>query len=165
MKTSGYAWWTAALVLALTAGGGLGMTRTVKAGQTPGSYLLSIPIDCVNIPGNPGMPGRNGLGVLSIPVPQAARDFIDEDCNGSVHAAVLQPSIKRCAGVGTYHPLYYLITDHWYVADLQFGETWQATFLPPVSDFVGVDLALADSTFNQDIRTVGGSILLTCAEQ
>lgn len=169
MKTSGYALWTAALVLALAAGGGLGMSRKAQA-QNYG-HVVNIPSTCIPVLGYPGSPGRNGPGILTVPIDDPETQAFILGCSGhKVHAQVSQVNVtaKGCwPGNPNFLSMNQLISDwQWVVPpDPMSDWTWTYTPLGECVDFSGaaaLQLAIASSWFGGQVHALSGTITLTC---
>lgn len=175
MKTSRLAVWTAVLIFALAICGGLGMGRKARA-QTPvppppPSMTIPIPDDeCVHLNGDGnGTPGRNGLGILGVP---------------------LQPSLNnmilQCQQLG-YAGVHATLTEHWITEDCPFAAPpsyqevaelfssvhevkrglnwdWEGTPIPYCITAPGVLFGVAEG-FSSGYLRPHGNITLTCCSE
>lgn len=163
MKTSRYATWTTALTLAIAVGGALGLSRTARADDPTPMHPITIPTTCITIPGGQGFPGRNGLGVLSIPIDPDTRAFIDQ-CAVGIHANVVGFKAYACDGSTNWREIGKLYSSVTYVKDGAGNWIWQGVPLPECFDahtMTEFQLGIADSWSTPLVRG-SGTIVLTC---
>lgn len=173
MQTSRYAVWTAALTLGLAVGVGLGIGRTARA-QTPvppPSIIVPIPSnECVQLVGDGyGTPGRNGLGILGVPLQPSLNSMILQ-CQqlgyAGVHATLSEHWITEdCpdAAPPSYDEVAELFSSVHYVKK-GLNWDWEGTPIPYCITASGVLLGVAEG-FSSGYLRPHGNITLTCCSE